>query len=87
MNYSLIKDFSHWKVGEYAVLVSLLIIQIVAFTISPTSYVALFGALCGATCVVLTAKAKVSNYLFGFISSIIILLTAFQARVFAEMPL
>ncbi len=87
MNYSLIKDFSHWKIREYALLFALLVIQTIAYMVSPTNIFSLFGTLCGATCVVLIAKGKISNYLFGFISSVIIFALAIQAKVYAEMPL
>jgi nicotinamide mononucleotide transporter len=64
-----------------------LVVQIIAFTLSPTNFITLLGGLCGATCVVLIAKGKVINYYFGFVSSIIILASALQAKVFAEIPL
>lgn len=87
VDYSMTRDFSGWKLKEYALLAILIIVQLLAFTIHPTSYIALFGAICGAVCVVLVAKGKVTNYLFGAISSVIILVMALQARVYAEMPL
>jgi nicotinamide mononucleotide transporter len=64
-----------------------LVVQIIAFTLSPTNFITLLGGLCGATCVVLIAKGKAINYYFGFVSSVIILASALQAKVFAEIPL
>lgn len=65
----------------------MIIVQLVAFSFNPTNWVTLVGGLAGIICVNLIAQGKASNYIFGFISAVIIGYFGLKTRVYAEVLL
>lgn len=83
----IINDFKGWERKNYLFLFLMIIVQIVAFFFNPSSWITLIGGLSGIICVNLIAQGKASNYIFGFISALIIGYFGLKTRVYAEVLL
>ncbi|MBO0473740.1 nicotinamide riboside transporter PnuC [Enterococcus ureasiticus] len=83
----IINDFKSWDRKNYLFLFMMIFVQLVAFTINPSNWVTLVGGLSGIICVNLIAQGKASNYIFGFISALIIGYFGFKTRIYAEVLL
>lgn len=83
----IINDFKGWERKNYLFLLTMIGVQLVAFLFNPSSWITLVGGLSGIICVNLIAQGKASNYIFGFISALIIGYFGFKTRVYAEVLL
>ncbi|EOL43784.1 nicotinamide mononucleotide transporter PnuC [Enterococcus caccae ATCC BAA-1240] len=83
----IINDFKGWQRKNYLFLFMMIFVQLVAFICNPSSWITLVGGLSGIICVNLIAQGKASNYIFGFISALIIGYFGFKTRVYAEVLL
>lgn len=83
----IINDFKGWERKNYLFLLTMIGVQLVAFSFNPSSWITLVGGLSGIICVNLIAQGKASNYIFGFISALIIGYFGFKTRVYAEVLL
>jgi nicotinamide mononucleotide transporter len=86
-NSFIVKDFKDWKAKNYFFLGFMIIVQMIAFSLNPTSWITLLGSLAGIICVNLIAQGKASNYLFGLVSALIIGYFGFKTSVYAEVLL
>lgn len=83
----LVNDFKGWETRSYLFLALMVGVQLVAFAINPSNWITLVGGLAGIICVNLIAQGKVSNYIFGLISAVIIGYFGLVTRVYAEVLL
>jgi len=83
----IINDFKGWERKNYLFLLTMIGVQLVAFSFNPSNWITLVGGLSGIICVNLIAQGKASNYIFGFISALIIGYFGFKTRVYAEVLL
>lgn len=83
----IINDFKGWERKNYLFLFAMIVVQLVAFIFNPSSWITLVAGISGIVCVNLIAQGKASNYLFGFISALIIGYFGFKTRVYAEVLL
>lgn len=83
----IINDFKGWQRKNYLFLFAMIVVQLVAFIFNPSSWITLVAGISGIICVNLIAQGKASNYLFGFISALIIGYFGFKTRVYAEVLL
>ncbi|MBO0440696.1 nicotinamide riboside transporter PnuC [Candidatus Enterococcus ikei] len=83
----IINDFKGWERKNYLFLLMMISVQLIAFVFNPSSWITLVGGLSGIICVNLIAQGKASNYIFGFISALIIGYFGFKTRVYAEVLL
>lgn len=83
----LVNDFKGWETRSYLFLALMVGVQLIAFAINPSNWITLVGGLAGIICVNLIAQGKVSNYIFGLISAVIIGYFGLVTRVYAEVLL
>ncbi|ALS01377.1 nicotinamide mononucleotide transporter PnuC [Enterococcus silesiacus] len=83
----ILNDFKGWERKNYLFLFTMIGVQLVGFLFNPSSWITLVGGLSGIICVNLIAQGRVSNYIFGFISALIIGYFGFKSRVYAEVLL
>ena len=83
----LVNDFKGWETRSYLFLALMVGVQLSAFAINPSNWITLVGGLAGIICVNLIAQGKVSNYIFGLISAVIIGYFGLVTRVYAEVLL
>ena len=80
-------DFKGWET-KLLVLALMVGVQLIAFAINPSNWITLVGGLAGIICVNLIAQGKVSNYIFGLISAVIIgyfgLVTRYMRKFFTK---
>lgn len=81
----MIKDmFTGWGKYERWYAIGLIALQIGFYVIYPDSILGFITGVSGTVCVLLVAKRKLSNYLFGFIQTGIALILGFQAGLIGE---
>ncbi len=83
----IINDFKGWQRKSYLFLLAMVLVQLTAFLFNPSSWITLVGGLSGIICVNLIAQGKASNYIFGFISALIIGYFGLKTKVYAEVLL
>lgn len=80
-----IKDiFLGWTIKESIFAWSLIFLQIITFVFNPDSITGFITGLTGTICVLLVAKRKMSNYVFGFIQTGIALYLGLSVRLWGE---
>lgn len=62
----------------------LILIQIVAYIIAPDTMIGMICGLSGVVCVALTAKGKISSYIFNFIQIITYMIICWHAGLYLE---
>lgn len=62
----------------------LILIQIVAYIIAPDTMIGMVCGLSGVVCVALTAKGKISSYIFNFIQMATYMIICWQAGLYLE---
>lgn len=66
-------------------MITMLLLQIIVFAISPDSILGIISGISGVISVVLCAKAKISFYFIGFVQTISYLFLAFQNKFYGEV--
>ena len=87
MNFSLVGDFKGWKKLEYLWLfLAVGIISILCYTwkSSPIDYI---SSITGVLCVILVAKKKTSNYIYGFINIVLYAYLSYKNKLYGDFML
>lgn len=69
---------------ERAFMFFMVLLQIVMYCIAPDTPIGMICGIAGVICVVLTAKGKISSYIFNFIQMITYMIICWEARLFLE---
>ena len=69
---------------ERVFMVAMVLLQVVMYCIAPDTLIGMVCGISGVICVVLTAKGKISSYLFNFIQMITYMIICWNARLFLE---
>ena len=62
----------------------MVLLQVVMYCFVPDSLIGMVCGIAGVICVVLTAKGKISSYLFNFIQMITYMIICWDAKLFLE---
>lgn len=65
-------------------MLAMVMLQVVMYCIAPDTLIGMVCGIAGVICVVLTAKGKISSYLFNFIQMITYMIICWNARLFLE---
>jgi len=65
-------------------MLAMVLLQVVMYCISPDTLIGMVCGIAGVICVVLTAKGKISSYLFNFIQMITYMIICWNAKLFLE---
>lgn len=65
-------------------MLAMVMLQVVMYCIVPDTLIGMICGISGVICVVLTAKGKISSYLFNFIQMITYMIICWNARLFLE---
>ena len=87
MNFSFIGDFKGWKKMEYLWLfLAVGIISVLCYTwkSSPIDYI---SSITGVLCVILVAKKKTSNYIYGFVNIVLYAYLAYKNKLYGDFML
>ena len=87
MNFSLVGDFKGWKKMEYLWLfLAVGIISVLCYTwkSSPIDYI---SSITGVLCVILVAKKKTSNYIYGFVNIVLYAYLAYKNKLYGDFML
>lgn len=80
-----LKDvFLGWSKGEAIYALALVALQILVYIWNPDSLAGFITGLTGTICVILAAKRKISNYVFGFIQTVVGLYLGLQVHLWGE---
>ena len=63
---------------------AMVLLQVIMYCIAPDTPIGMVCGISGVICVVLTAKGKISSYLFNFIQMITYMIICWNARLFLE---
>ena len=63
---------------------TMVLLQIIMYCIAPETAIGMVCGVAGVICVVLTAKGKISSYLFNFIQMITYMIICWNAKLFLE---
>lgn len=66
-------------------LITLSLVQIIAYILNPESFIGMIAGLTGIICVIYVNEKRASNYLFGFINSIIYLWMSLNSGFYGEV--
>ena len=69
---------------ERAFLFLMVLLQVIVYCFSPDTPIGMVCGIAGVICVVLTAKGKISSYIFNFIQMITYMVICWNARLFLE---
>lgn len=69
---------------ERIFMLAMVLLQVVMYCIAPDTLIGMVCGIAGVICVVLTAKGKISSYLFNFIQMITYMIICWNARLFLE---
>ena len=69
---------------ERIFMLSMILLQVIVYCIVPDSVIGMICGISGVICVVLTAKAKISSYVFNFIQIITYMLICLEFRLYLE---
>ena len=69
---------------ERIFMIAMVLLQVVMYCIAPDTPIGMVCGIAGVICVVLTAKGKISSYLFNFIQMITYMIICWEARLFLE---
>lgn len=73
-----------YNLFERIFLVSMVLLQIVVYCFIPDTPIGIVCGLAGVICVVLTAKGKISSYIFNFIQMITYMIICWNAALYLE---
>ena len=69
---------------ERTFMLAMVLLQVIMYCIAPDTVIGMVCGISGVICVVLTAKGKLSSYLFNFIQMITYMIIYWNARLFLE---
>ena len=69
---------------ERLFLIAMVLLQVIVYCFVPDTPIGIVCGIAGVICVVLTAKGKISSYLFNFIQMITYMVICWNARLFLE---
>ncbi len=69
---------------ERAFLLSMILLQIIVYCFVPDTPIGMICGIAGVVCVVLTAKGKISSYIFNFIQMITYMIICWDAALYLE---
>ena len=69
---------------ERAFMLAMVLLQVVMYCIAPDTVIGMVCGIAGVICVVLTAKGKISSYLFNFIQMITYMIICWDAKLYLE---
>ena len=69
---------------ERIFMLAMVLLQVIVYCFVPDSPIGMVCGIAGVICVVLTAKGKISSYLFNFIQMITYMIICLNARLFLE---
>lgn len=69
---------------ERAFLISMVLLQVVVYCFVPDTPIGIVCGIAGVICVVLTAKGKISSYIFNFIQMITYMIICWEAALYLE---
>ena len=69
---------------ERIFMLAMVLLQVVVYCFVPDSLIGMVCGVAGVICVVLTAKGKISSYLFNFIQMITYMIICWDAKLFLE---
>lgn len=69
---------------ERAFLLAMVLLQVIVYCFVPDTPIGMVCGIAGVICVVLTAKGKISSYLFNFIQMITYMIICWDAKLFLE---
>ena len=73
-----------YSLYERLFMLAMILLQVVMYYIAPDTPIGMVCGISGVICVVLTAKGKISSYLFNFIQMITYMIICWNARLFLE---
>lgn len=69
---------------EKMFMLAMVLLQVVMYCIAPDTLIGMVCGIAGVICVILTAKGKISSYLFNFIQMITYMIICLNTRLFLE---
>lgn len=69
---------------ERIFMAAMIMLQVIMYYIAPDTPIGMICGISGVICVVLTAKGKISSYIFNFIQMITYMIICWEARLFLE---
>ena len=73
-----------YNLFERVFMLAMVLLQVVMYCIAPDTLIGMVCGIAGVICVVLTAKGKISSYLFNFIQMITYMVICWEAKLFLE---
>lgn len=73
-----------YSLYERVFMISLILLQVVMYVIASDTIIGMICGIAGVICVILTAKGKISSYLFNFIQMSTYMYICWNARLFLE---
>lgn len=73
-----------YNLFERIFMAAMILLQVVMYCIAPDTLIGMVCGISGVICVVLTAKGKISSYLFNFIQMITYMIICWNAKLFLE---
>lgn len=73
-----------YSLFEKLFMISMIALQIIMYCFVPDTIIGMICGVAGVICVVLTAKGKISSYLFNFIQIITYMIICWNAKLFLE---
>ena len=73
-----------YSLYERLFMAAMILLQVVMYCIAPDTPIGMICGISGVICVVLTAKGKISSYIFNFIQMITYMYICWNARLFLE---
>lgn len=73
-----------YNLFERVFMLAMVLLQVVMYCITPDTLIGMICGIAGVICVVLTAKGKISSYLFNFIQMITYMVICWDAKLFLE---
>lgn len=75
---------SGYSAFEVAFLIAMLLLQVIVYCFAPDSLIGMICGVSGVICVVLTAKAKISSYIFNFIQIVTYMIICWSLKLYLE---
>lgn len=73
-----------YNLFERVFMLAMVLLQVVMYCIVPDTLIGMVCGIAGVICVVLTAKGKISSYLFNFIQMITYMIICWDAKLYLE---
>ena len=73
-----------YSLFERIFMLTMILLQVIMYCIAPDTIIGMVCGIAGVICVVLTAKGKISSYLFNFIQMITYMVICWDAKLYLE---